>query len=82
MEENEPIPVYDTSGPFGDNTTVPDIHQGIRKLRQVWIDERQDSEPLPSTSSSYTRQRLADESLDSLRFQHLPEPRKAKKAVV
>lgn len=79
MEENEPIPVYDTSGPFGDNTTVPDIHQGIRKLRQVWIDERQDSEPLPSTSSSYTRQRLADESLDSLRFQHLPEPRKAKK---
>ena len=79
MEENEPIPVYDTSGPFGDNTTVPDIHQGIRKLRQVWIDERQDSEPLPSTSSSYTRQRLADESLDSLRFQHLPKPRKAKK---
>lgn len=79
MEENEPIPVYDTSGPFGDNTTVPDIHHGIRKLRQVWIDERQDSEPLPSTSSSYTRQRLADESLDSLRFQHLPEPRKAKK---
>ncbi|GAA0498228.1 phosphomethylpyrimidine synthase ThiC [Tatumella terrea] len=79
MEENEPIPVYDTSGPFGDNTTVPDIHQGIRKLRQLWIDERQDSEPLPSTSSSYTRQRLADESLDSLRFQHLPKPRKAKK---
>ena len=79
VEENEPVPVYDTSGPFGDNTTVPDIHRGIHKLREAWIDERQDTEPLSSTSSSYTRQRLADESLDSLRFQHLPRPRKAKK---
>lgn len=77
LTDNEAIPVYDTSGPFGDETVTPDIHRGIPRLRQPWIEQRLDSEDITTTSSAYTRARLADESLDDLRFQHLPQPRKA-----
>ena len=77
FEENEAIPVYDTSGPFGDETATPDIHRGIPRIRQAWIEQRQDSADIPANSSAYTRERLADETLDDLRFRHLPQPRKA-----
>ena len=33
-ETNEPIPVYDTSGPYGDPDISIDVRQGLAKLRQ------------------------------------------------
>ncbi|MGL4704404.1 MAG: phosphomethylpyrimidine synthase ThiC, partial [Raoultella sp.] len=52
-EDNEAIPVYDTSGPYGDPNIPIDVHQGLAKLRQPWIDARNDSEPLSHRSSAY-----------------------------
>ncbi|GKX57674.1 phosphomethylpyrimidine synthase [Leminorella grimontii] len=77
-EENEPVPVYDTSGPYGDPSACIDVHQGLAPLRQRWIEERDDTEPLTKASSHFTQQRLADEGLDHLRYMHLPPPRRAK----
>ncbi|ORM69886.1 phosphomethylpyrimidine synthase ThiC [Pantoea wallisii] len=77
-EANEPVPVYDTAGAYGDPAATIDVHRGLEKLRAAWIDERGDSETVAQVSSSYTQQRLADDGLDHLRFEHLPQPRRAK----
>ncbi len=37
------------------------VQQGLAKLRQPWIDARNDSEELDDRSSAYTRERLADD---------------------
>ena len=76
-EDNEAIPVYDTSGPYGDSNATLDVHRGLPKLRDSWIADRQDTAALTSVSSGFTQQRLADEGLDHLRFEHLPRPKKA-----
>ncbi|ALV93881.1 MULTISPECIES: phosphomethylpyrimidine synthase ThiC [Pantoea] len=78
LEPNEAVPVYDTAGAYGDPEATIDVHQGLAKLRASWIVERDDSEAIHQLSSSYTQQRLADEGLDHLRFEHLPQPRRAK----
>lgn len=76
-EANEAIPVYDTSGPYGDPHIAINVEQGLKKLRQPWIDARRDCEELNDRSSAYTKQRLADDGLNELRFTGLLTPRRA-----
>lgn len=78
FEENEAVPVYDTSGPYGDPEVAINVQQGLAKLRQPWIDAREDSEELTDRSSAYTKARLADDGLDELRFTGLLTPKRAK----
>ncbi|EJG8880563.1 phosphomethylpyrimidine synthase ThiC [Salmonella enterica] len=77
-EENEAIPVYDPSGPYGDPDVAINVQQGLAKLRQPWIEARADVETLSERSSAYTRERLTDEGLDALRFTGLLTPKRAK----
>ena len=77
FEENEPVPVYDTAGPYGDPDAAIDVRAGIARLRESWIAERADTQPIEQLSSVYTQQRLVDEGLDHLRFENLPRPRRA-----
>ena len=77
-EKNAPLCVYDTSGFYTDENIVIDVHKGIPRLRESWIDNRGDVEFLTSNSSSYAQQRLADEGVDHIRFEHLPKMRVAK----
>ncbi|WJY14809.1 phosphomethylpyrimidine synthase ThiC [Pectobacteriaceae bacterium CE90] len=77
-EPNEPVPVYDTAGPYGDPAATPDVHLGLEKVRAAWIAERNDTQALSQVSSGFTQQRLADAGLDHLRFEQLPQPQCAK----
>ena len=77
LEPNEPVPVYDTAGPYGDPAADIDIHRGLTGCRSRWINERADTELIAALSSTYSQQRLADEGLDHLRFEHRPQPRRA-----
>ncbi len=43
-EENAPVRVYDTSGPYTDPDVPTDIQQGLPPLRQQWIVDRGDIE--------------------------------------
>lgn len=43
-EVNEPICVYDTSGPYTDENYVVNIKEGLPKIREKWIIERGDVE--------------------------------------
>ena len=43
-EDNEPVRVYDTSGPWGDINFHGNVEKGLPKLRQDWITGRKDVE--------------------------------------
>src|SRR6202007_2470726 len=47
-------------------------------LREEWIVKRGDVEQLATVSSEYGTQRMNDKNLDSLRFEHIQKPYKAK----
>ena len=76
--ENAPVLLYDTSGPFGDKNATIDLKKGLPRLREPWIMERGGVERLSQLSSEYGRMRLADKSLDHLRFEHKTLPLRAK----
>ncbi|MCY7691909.1 phosphomethylpyrimidine synthase ThiC [Bacillus altitudinis] len=42
--QNEPIRVYDTSGPYTDEEAHIDVTKGLKRLRSKWIKEREDTE--------------------------------------
>ena len=76
-EQNASVTVYDTSGPYTDSNLKLDVKDGLPRLREQWIIDRNDTVQLTSISSEYGKERLADTSLDGLRFNHRAEPRKA-----
>ena len=75
---NAPVLTYDTSGPYTDSTVDIDLMKGLPSLRRNWIDERGDTEELTDLSSEYGRKRRDDAELDSLRFERIQKPRRAK----
>lgn len=76
---NEPVTVYDTSGPYTDPNKEINVHNGIERIRNQWILDREDVEELHAFSSNYCNERLNDSSLDHLRFNLKHKPKKAKK---
>jgi len=44
LQANEPVRVYDTSGPWGDLDFHGDVRRGLPALRDAWIQERGDTE--------------------------------------
>lgn len=76
--ENEPVFIYDTSGPFSDPNIKVDLKKGLPRMREQWILDRGDVEQLDGITSEYGKMRLADKSLDSLRFEHIQKPYRAK----
>src|SRR5881394_2447992 len=46
IEVNEPVRVYDTSGPWGDPTVALDVERGLPSLRADWIRARGDIEEI------------------------------------
>ncbi len=44
MEENEPVRIYDTSGPYTDPDITIDVRKGLDPIRQPWILGRGDVE--------------------------------------
>src|SRR2546429_8147998 len=44
LEENPPVRVYDTSGPYGDPSNRTDVREGLPQLRREWIVGRGDVE--------------------------------------
>ena len=78
LEPNPPIPVYDTSGPYGDPQENIDVHKGLAPLRQTWIEERSDTLELEGVSSSFAKERENDIFTEDFRFIRSRKPLKAK----
>ena len=59
-EDNPPVQVYDTSGPYTDADVQIDLSRGLLELRADWIAQRDDTEILATPSSEYARERDRD----------------------
>lgn len=77
FSENAPVYVYDTSGAYSDPKMEINLKRGLPRLREPWILKRGGFEKLSQQSSEYCRERLANKSLDELRFQHIALPYRA-----
>jgi phosphomethylpyrimidine synthase len=78
VEENPPITVYDTSGPYTDPDVSIDLLRGLPDLRGAWIEERGDTQRLDGPTSDFGRARATDPALSKLRFEHIRAPRRAR----
>lgn len=78
IEQNAPVTVYDTGGAYTDDNAVIDVRKGLPRIRQQWILDRGDVEELSEVTSDYGKERKNDEKLDSLRFEHISKPLRAK----
>lgn len=76
-EENPPIPVYDTSGPYTDTSVNVNLLEGISRIRSSWIESREDSRELSGPSSQFGQQRQTEISTEYLRFPQVHRPRRA-----
>lgn len=78
FEENAPIRVYDTSGPYSDGSVTTNLRAGLPAIRSKWIEERNDTELLEKVSSVFGQARQTDLQTEHLRFEHIRLPRRAK----
>ena len=51
LEENPPVRVYDTAGPYGDPSVRTDVREGLKPLRRDWIIGRGDVEEYEGRST-------------------------------
>lgn len=77
FSENAPVYIYDTSGAYSDPKVEINLKRGLPRLREPWILKRGGVEKLSQQSSEYCRERLANKSIDELRFQHIALPYRA-----
>jgi phosphomethylpyrimidine synthase len=77
-EQNPPVVVYDTSGPYTDPDVKIDIRDGLPALRAGWIMERGDVEQLDGPTSQFGHERLHDPALSEMRFNLHRKPLRAK----
>lgn len=78
LEENLPVTIYDTSGPYTDENSEINIEKGLPRIREQWILDRNDVEILNGITSEYGKSRLVDSKLDELRFSYNHKPKVAK----
>ncbi|MGB7623846.1 MAG: phosphomethylpyrimidine synthase ThiC, partial [Terriglobia bacterium] len=78
VENNPPLYVYDTSGPYTDPAIRLDIRSGLVDLRTPWVRDRGDTVVLEKPSSAYGLQRLGDPRLAEMRFNLRRPARRAK----
>ncbi|MDI1252552.1 phosphomethylpyrimidine synthase ThiC [Thermomonas sp.] len=78
VQENPPITLYDTSGPYSDAAADINLTAGLAPLRARWIEERGDTEALTALSSSFGREREHNARMDNVRFPNRTLPRRAK----
>jgi len=76
---NESVFTYDTTGPYTEKNYVVNIEKGLPKIREKWIESRNDTVKLKNLTSDFGKKRLNDSSLDSIRFKNVEKnPRKNK----
>jgi len=77
VEENAPLPLYDTSGPYTDPDAPIDLTRGLQPLRAAWINDRGDTKELTGRSSQYARERESELLALSQRFPSIAKPHRA-----
>jgi phosphomethylpyrimidine synthase len=75
MEVNEPVRVYDTSGPWGDADQHVDVTEGLPSLRAQWIRDRGDVEEIEGRRvTPIDDGYLSEKHADTSRKRRTPNP--------
>ncbi|PPI86270.1 phosphomethylpyrimidine synthase ThiC (plasmid) [Candidatus Pantoea edessiphila] len=77
-KNNEPILIYDTSGPYGDSEANININAGITKIRANWIQTKEDIEYLYRKESKQNKKYKTNSILDKISFNKVNTILKAK----
>ena len=77
-EDNLPVRVYDTSGPYTDPNMEIDLNKGLAPMREDWIVGRDDTVELNQSESHFTIGREQDLRYADWRMQRQRPARKAK----
>ena len=78
LQDNPPVLVYDTSGPYTDPEAALDLRKGLAPLRREWILARGDVDELAQVTSMYGQARAVDPGLAPVRFPSKRRPLRAK----
>jgi phosphomethylpyrimidine synthase len=78
LADKTSVVIYDTGGAYSDENIEVDIAKGLPRLRELWVEKRNDTQKLSAFSSGYCNKRLNDNSLKDIRFPLAHFPRKAK----
>src|SRR5262249_31359960 len=80
-EHNEPVRVYDCSGPWGDPGFTGNVEQGLPRLRHEWIRARGDVEEyaVPQNNGDQTRSAAGLNGSLALPQSEAPRPLRAAK---
>ncbi len=73
----EPLLLYDTSGPWTDPQADCSPAAGLPPLRRAWIEARGDTCELPAPTSGFARQRAAEPRLADVGIPRRRRPRRA-----
>jgi len=81
LEENPPVRVYDTAGPYGDPSVRTDVREGLAQLRREWIVGRGDVEEyegraLQPIDDGYLNFEAAQTARDKGRLEDFPTLRR------
>jgi len=79
--KNNPVIVYDTSGPYSDSRFDEKVI-GLPRIREQWYHKRKDLVQLNEYSTEHIRKRWSEKKMDSLRFPQKHLPYKAKEGKI
>ena len=58
------LPVYDTSGAYGDPDKIIDVKKGLERIREPWIRERQEKDGGHKTQMQYAREGIITREME------------------
>ncbi len=64
LQTGEQMLLYDTTGPYPDTASEHNIEQGLAKLREEWIQRRQEQDEVFRTQLWYARQGIITEEME------------------
>ena len=78
IKKNNPVTLYDTSGPYGDSSFKPDYTVGLPCMREPWYSRRKDLVCQPTNNESAIRKTL----FHAKKGKHITQMYYAKKRVI
>ena len=71
---NPPLRVYDTSGPYTDPAIKTDVRQGLQKIRAEWIQKRKNRNDKNFSQMHYARQGIITEEMEYIAIRENVKP--------
>jgi phosphomethylpyrimidine synthase len=78
IKGNAPLAVYDTSGAYTDPEAEINVKEGLPRLRESWIKEKEDIQRLDCFTSRYSEERVRSLSNGQQRFIPVQKPYRAR----